>query len=83
MTPARLRECLALLRWSQRGLADALGHSEGTVRGWARGTRTAPPNVATWLEALAAAHAARPLPAGWQPGQSTAAAASDPRGGRR
>jgi DNA-binding transcriptional regulator YdaS (Cro superfamily) len=63
MTPTRLRECLALLRWSQRGLADALGRPEGTVRQWARGAVQIPPAVASWLEAAARWHASHPPPA--------------------
>ncbi len=62
MTPTRLRECLQALHWSQRGLAEVLAYSEGTVRGWARGVRPVPPEVAAWLEALAAAHQAHPAP---------------------
>lgn len=65
MTPGRLGECLATLHWSQRALADILAYSEGTVRGWARGSRPVPPDVAAWLEALAAVHAANPRPDGW------------------
>lgn len=53
MTPTRLRECLALLAWSQRGLAALLGRQEGTVRQWARGVVQIPAEVATWLEARA------------------------------
>ena len=52
MTPAAFRECLALLRWTQRGLARALGRPEGTVRQWARGDVRVPDDVATWLEAI-------------------------------
>ena len=66
MTPTRLRECLDLLHWSQRGLADVLAYSEGTVRGWARGAREVPAEVAEWLERLAAVHAAHPTPIGWR-----------------
>jgi DNA-binding transcriptional regulator YdaS (Cro superfamily) len=62
MTPTRLRECLAILRWSQRGLADALGRPEGTVRQWARGAVQIPPDVAAWLEAAARWHARHPPP---------------------
>ena len=68
MSPTRLRECLAALHWSQRGLADALAYSEGTVRGWARGAREVPAEVAEWLETLAAVHHANPAPAGWRQG---------------
>lgn len=62
MTPTRLRECLALLRWSQRGLADALGRQEGTVRQWARGAVQIPEEVAAWLEKLARHHERNPPP---------------------
>jgi plasmid maintenance system antidote protein VapI len=53
MTPTALREALALLRWSQRGLADQLQRPEGTVRQWARGTVQIPPDVAAWLARIA------------------------------
>ena len=66
MTSTRLRECLDALGWSQRGLADMLGLHETRVRRWARGLVEVPPEVAQWLETLAATHAAHPLPAGWQ-----------------
>lgn len=62
MTPTRLRECLALLRWSQRGLADALQRPEGTVRQWARGAVQIPADVARWLEQCARFHAKHPPP---------------------
>ena len=65
MSPTRLRECLDLLSWSQRGLADVLGVHETRVRRWARGAIDVPAEVASWLEALAAVHAAHPAPAGW------------------
>jgi transcriptional regulator with XRE-family HTH domain len=61
MTPARLRECLALLRWSQRGLAEALACDERQVRRWAAGA-TVPPAIAAWLDRLAAYHARNPPP---------------------
>ncbi len=66
MSPDRFRECLALLHWSQRGLADILDTHPTTVRRMATGDATIPNNVAAWLEELAAAHRARPVPAGWQ-----------------
>ncbi|MEY5100371.1 MAG: hypothetical protein RJA36_3090 [Pseudomonadota bacterium] len=67
MTPTRLRECLALLRWSQRGLADALGRPEGTVRQWARGSVRIPDDVASWLEKAGRWHGKNPPPARQQP----------------
>lgn len=62
MTPTRLRECLALLRWSQRGLAEALRQDERQVRRWASGQYDVPAEVAAWLERLAAHHAQNPPP---------------------
>ncbi len=66
MSPNRLREALSLLRWSQRGLAEALGCDDRLVRRWASGDATVPPDVATWLADLAEAHARRPAPEGWR-----------------
>jgi ribosome-binding protein aMBF1 (putative translation factor) len=62
MNPDRLRECLALLRWSQRGLADALAMDERQVRRWATGAAVIPEQVAAWLERRASAMAADPPP---------------------
>ena len=62
MTPDRLRECLALLRWSQRSLAAALAVDERQVRRWATGAAVIPEQVAAWLERRAAAMAADPPP---------------------
>lgn len=62
MTPARFRECLTALHWTQRGLARILGRPEGTVRQWARGAVRIPEDVARWLDALTAAHLANPPP---------------------
>jgi transcriptional regulator with XRE-family HTH domain len=66
MTPDRLRAILALLHWSQRGLADVLGCSDSLTREWARGKQTIPQAIAEWLERLAAAHEANPVPADWR-----------------
>ena len=66
MSPARLRECLALLRWSQRGLAEALNCDDRLVRRWAAGDGTVPPDVVGWLERAAAFHVANPAPDGWK-----------------
>ena len=61
MTPARLRECLALLRWSQRGLADATGYDHTQVKRWLAGA-SVPGPVAAWLDRLASYHAKHPPP---------------------
>ncbi|WP_456013978.1 helix-turn-helix domain-containing protein [Methylorubrum populi] len=66
MTSDRLREALALLRWSQRGLAEALECDDRLVRRWASGDSDIPISVAAWLETLAQAHAAAPPPKGWR-----------------
>ncbi len=62
MTPARLRQCLDTLRWSQRGLGEALGIDDRQVRRWTSGAYSVPTEVASWLERLAAAHAQHPPP---------------------
>lgn len=62
VTPARLRECLNILGWTQRGLARMLNRQEGTVRQWARGVVTIPDDVGEWLERLARFHAKNPPP---------------------
>lgn len=71
MTPTRLRECLAVLGFSQRGLAAFLECDERMVRRWAAGDDLVPDVVATWLEARAQHAEATPPPIGWQrrPGQ--------------
>ena len=66
MNATRLRECLAALGWSQRGLADFLGCDERLVRRWAAGQLAMPPTVATWLEARARHAEATPPPVDWQ-----------------
>jgi len=66
MSPTRLREVLALLRWSQRGLSDALSCDDRLVRRWASGNATVPPDVEEWLENLALAHKRHPPPEGWR-----------------
>lgn len=67
MTPTRLRECLSVLRWSQRGFAEALNRPEGTVRQWARGATRIPDDVAAWLEEAGQWHEKNPLPARKKP----------------
>jgi plasmid maintenance system antidote protein VapI len=62
VTPDRLRECLDLIGWTQRGLADHLGVHETRTRRWAAGHYPVPPEVALWLERLAKAHADNPAP---------------------
>ncbi|AWB23015.1 hypothetical protein DA075_20620 [Methylobacterium currus] len=66
MTSDRFRECLTLLRWSQRGLAEALACDDRIVRRWASGDAEIPADLAAWLETLAQAHAAAPAPTTWR-----------------
>jgi hypothetical protein len=63
MTPDRFRECLALLHWSQRGLAETLYCDDRLVRRWAQGSEPVPETIAGWIENLARAHEASPPPA--------------------
>lgn len=62
MTSTRLHEILAALHWTQRGLADILGCSDGLIRSWATGRSPVPPSVAAWLEASAMAIQGLPPP---------------------
>lgn len=52
MTPTRRRECLALLRWTQRGFAAVIGWDEGTVRRWLSGALAVPQWVPLALAGL-------------------------------
>ncbi len=62
MTPDRFRECLGLLRWSQRGLADLIGMDERQVRRIATGAAAADPELADWLERAAGFFKSNPPP---------------------
>lgn len=52
MTPARLRQCLDALGWSQGELGRMAGYHVATARQWARGRLPIPPEVALWIEAM-------------------------------
>ena len=62
MTPTRRRECLDILRWSQRRFAEVIGWDEGTVRKWLRGTAEPPADIDAWLERRAVAMAGGSVP---------------------
>jgi hypothetical protein len=49
MTPADLRDALALLGLSERGLARLTGYTPGGVRMWTAGRARTPDPVAGWL----------------------------------
>lgn len=66
MTPARFRECLSLLRWTQRGLADTLECDDRLVRRWASGEADIPASVAAWMETLGKVLETLPPPKGWR-----------------
>lgn len=66
MTPERLRECLTLVRWTRRGLADALMCDERLIRRWLAGESTIPDGVAVWIETLGQFHARRGPPSDWR-----------------
>ena len=61
MNADRFRECLALLCWSQRGLAAILDMDERQARRWAAGADI-PETVAAWLDKLARFHDRHPAP---------------------
>jgi len=64
MTPKRFDTCLTAIGWSLRYLADQLQIHETRARRWKTGEYEIPPQVAEWLEALAAAHRKLPPPSG-------------------
>ena len=74
MSPARLRAALQVLRWPPEPLAAALALKPEEVQAWLDGSKRVPPNVAAWLEELAAAHEANPHPEGWFERRKSAAA---------
>ena len=58
MTPARLVECLEILRWPTETLAEALGCDESLIEAWVLGLEEIPPKAGAWVESLTVAHAA-------------------------
>ena len=62
MTPDRFRECLAVLHWSQRRVAEILYCDDRLVRRWADGSELMPQSVERWIEELVSAHQALQLP---------------------
>jgi hypothetical protein len=65
----RFNQCLNLLRWTKSELARALECDIFLVNAWNDGTEGIPDGLASWLEALAQAHAELGIPAaykGWK-----------------
>jgi hypothetical protein len=60
------RRALAVLRWSQRGLAEILNCDDRLVRRWISGEVAIPADVADWLLDLAELHTSLPPPAAWR-----------------
>ncbi len=60
MTP--LSRYLTVIRWTPADLSRAASVSERTVHRWVAGTYPVPPRLASWLQDLAAYHAAHPAP---------------------
>lgn len=65
MEPDQFRECLASLRWSQRGLADILDINPTTIRRMASGQMPIPDNVSDWLIKASEYLSKHPLPINW------------------
>lgn len=66
MTPDRLRDCMTAIGWGGSALSEVLGINRTSVSNWMSGKFVVPQNVADWIERLAAAHDAYPLPMGWE-----------------
>jgi hypothetical protein len=72
MTADRFRECLAMLHWSQRGLAEILYCDDRLVRRWAQGSEPVPESIAGWIEKMACVRQTSPRPTSrWNPAVST------------
>jgi hypothetical protein len=61
MTPKRMQECLAIIRWSPVTLAAGLHLDNELVDRWLEGASPIPVGVASWLEALCFTHEASDL----------------------
>jgi len=61
MTPERMQECLATIRWSPVTLAACLQLENDLVERWMDGAAPIPVSVASWLEALCFTHEASDL----------------------
>ena len=62
MAPARLRECLDIMRWTNRGFAKDIERDEHTVRRYLLGLEPVPNHIAAWVDTVAAFMAAHPPP---------------------
>jgi hypothetical protein len=60
--PRRLKESLAVLRWSVRHVAPLINWDERTIRHWLSGRYEPPEDVLAWVEGLAVCHTQRPPP---------------------
>ena len=58
MKPARLAECLRLVRWHKDTLAEAIDVPSDFVTAWMAGTANVPAKVSAWIEALCFVHEA-------------------------
>lgn len=65
-TPDAYADTLDTIGWSMHALAIRLGVHETRTRRWGTGQTVMPPEVWTWLQALAEAHRKLPLPVGWR-----------------
>ena len=66
MTAEAFNAALEALRWSQRGVADALGCDVKIVHRYAHGIADIPDSIALWLATLAEFHVKNPPPADWK-----------------
>jgi hypothetical protein len=66
MTPAHLRDCMAVLGWNATALAAQLGCQHELIRRWTLGMTDVPPSVEQWLLMRADAAIPLPVPVGWR-----------------
>ena len=62
MDAAGFRDCLHVIGWTQRGLAELVKADSRQVRRWAAGDAVIPDHIAEWLEKVAQFHRRNPPP---------------------
>lgn len=58
MTPARLDQCLAIIRWTPDALARCFGCDVSLVDSWLTGEIEIPAKAGAWIEVVAQHHEA-------------------------
>ena len=66
MTASDFTAAIREIGWSLRHVAEMLHCDDKLPNRWHQGRASVPPEIARWLERLAAAHARHPAPIDWR-----------------